>query len=80
MLIFSVEFLILGAAAGLLGALLAEGFAGVLLTRMLDAPWRIHWIPALAAVILTALIATATGWLTSFRVLGHKPLEVLRSE
>lgn len=80
MLIFSIEFLILGAAAGLLGALLAEGFAGVLLTRMLDAPWRFDWLPALAAVILSALIATATGWLTSFRVLGHKPLEVLRGE
>ena len=35
--IFSVEFLVLGAVAGLMGSLLAGGFANLLLKRMLDA-------------------------------------------
>ena len=35
--IFSVEFLVLGGVAGLMGSLLAGGFANILLKRMLDA-------------------------------------------
>jgi hypothetical protein len=34
----------------------------------------------LLAVALTALIANTAGWLASFRILGRKPLEVLREE
>jgi len=32
------------------------------------------------AVLATALIAAASGWLASFRILGQKPLEILRGE
>jgi putative ABC transport system permease protein len=32
------------------------------------------------AVVGTALLAVATGWIASFRILGQKPLEVLREE
>jgi putative ABC transport system permease protein len=78
--IFSVEFLILGAAAGLLGGILATVFSNLLLTRLLEAKARIDWLPVVAAVLLTALIANAAGWLASFRILGQKPLEVLRNE
>lgn len=80
MAVFSVEFLILGGVAGLAGSLLASGFAGLLLTRWLEAPFRLAWQPAVATGVLTALLATAAGWLASFRILGRKPLEVLRSE
>jgi ABC-type lipoprotein release transport system permease subunit len=31
-------------------------------------------------VALTALLAQASGWLASFRILRQKPLEVLREE
>jgi ABC-type lipoprotein release transport system permease subunit len=34
----------------------------------------------LVAVALTALLANAAGWLASARILGQKPLEVLRDE
>jgi putative ABC transport system permease protein len=78
--IFSVEFLILGAVAGVMGALLANGFANLLLARMLDAPVSFPVLPALLAVLATALIANAAGWMASFRILGQKPLEILREE
>ena len=32
------------------------------------------------AVAATALIANAAGWMASFRILGQKPLEILREE
>ena len=78
--IFSVEFLVLGAVAGLMGSLLAGGFANILLKRMLDARTTIPVIPILASVIATALIANAAGWMASFPILGQKPLEILREE
>jgi putative ABC transport system permease protein len=78
--IFSIEFLVLGCVAGLIGGLLANGFANILLHRLLDAAGEWHAGPVLIAVFATALIATATGWLASFRILRQRPLEVLRDE
>ncbi len=78
--IFSMEFLILGIVAGLMGSLLANGFSALLLRRMLDASFRFDLLPNLAAIALTALIAVGAGWLASYRILGRKPLEVLRNE
>lgn len=78
--IFSVEFLILGAVAGLLGSLLATGFANLLLVRLLEAKGRIDWAPNAAAVVLSALIANVAGWLASVRTLEQKPLAALRDE
>ncbi len=78
--IFSVEFLVLGAVAGLMGSLLATAFSALLLKRWLDADFRIDVAPNLICVVLTALVANAAGWMASFRILGQKPLEVLRAE
>jgi putative ABC transport system permease protein len=78
--IFSVEFLLLGLAAGGIGALLASGFSALLLERVLDAQYEFQPWPALLAALGTALLANAAGWLASFRILGRKPLEVLRGE
>lgn len=78
--IFSVEFLILGAAAGLMGSLLAAGFSGLLLKRFFEARFQVEPAPVLLAIAITAVIANAAGWLASFRILGRKPLEVLREE
>jgi len=78
--IFSVEFLVLGAVAGVMGALLANGFANLLLKRLLDAQMSFLLVPSLVAVLATALIANVAGWMASFRILGQKPLEILREE
>jgi len=77
---FSVEFLVLGGVAGLMGGLLAGGFANILLKRMLDAQTSIPVVPIVLSVIATALIANAAGWMASFPILGQKPLEILREE
>jgi|SRR5579871_1085838 len=78
--IFSVEFLVLGAVAGLMGSLLATAFSALLLKRWLDADFRVDLLPNLACVVLTALVANAAGWLASYRILSQKPLDVLRAE
>jgi len=78
--IFSLEFFILGSVAGVVGTALATGFSGILLNRLLEAPLRVDTVAAIAAVVLTALVAVSAGWLASYRILGQKPLEVLRNE
>jgi putative ABC transport system permease protein len=78
--IFSVEFLTLGAVAGLLGSLLAAGFSSLILKGLLDARFQFDPWATLAAIALTALLANASGWLVSVRILQQKPLEVLREE
>jgi putative ABC transport system permease protein len=78
--IFSAEFLILGTVAGLMGSLLAIAFSMVVMKQIIKVDYRFNPIPILIAIGLTALIAAAAGWLASFRILGQKPLEVLRGE
>ncbi len=78
--IFSVEFLILGAVAGLIGSLLATGFSFLLLEQVLEAEAAIDWLPNVFTVAAAAAIANAAGWGAGFRILGQKPLEVLRGE
>ena len=78
--IFSVEFLVIGTVAGLMGGLLAGGFAWAALNRLLNADTAPDLFPVLVSVVGTALIAIVTGWLASFRTLGQKPLEILRDE
>ncbi len=78
--IFSVEFLILGAVAGIMGSLLAMAFGAIVIKRLLKADP--HFEPAVyaTAIVATALLANVAGWLASFRILGQKPLQVLRDE
>ncbi|HUQ92064.1 MAG TPA: FtsX-like permease family protein [Bryobacteraceae bacterium] len=76
--IFSVEFLILGAAAGILGSLLATGFSLLVLKRIFQVDYRFEPLPHLVAILLTALLANFAGWLASYRILQQKPLEALR--
>ena len=78
--IFSIEFLTLGAVAGIMGALLAGGFTNLVLTQLLDTEFHIDWKASLLCIALTSLLANVAGWAASFRILGQKPLEVLREE
>ena len=78
--IFSAEFVILGAVAGLMGALLAAGFSNLLLIRFFEGKWSLDPWALSIAVLASAIIANAAGWAASARILGQKPLEVLRGE
>ncbi len=78
--VFSVEFLILGATAGLIGTMLAAGFGAVVIKRLLKTDP--HFDPGVYAIAIlsSAVLANAAGWLASYRILGQKPLQALRDE
>ena len=76
---FSVEFSVLGLLAGSVGVIFANVLTRVLL-RKLEVGFQIEWTATLVALAGTAVLATATGWIASHRILGLRPLEVLREE
>jgi len=76
---FSVEFSVLGLLAGAVGVVFANLLTRVLLHR-LDVAFQIEWGAALLALVGTSVLATATGWIASYRILGLRPLQVLREE
>jgi putative ABC transport system permease protein len=78
--IFSVEFFILGAVAGIMGSLLAAAFGAIVIKRLLKADPHFEPMVYAIAILASALLANTAGWLASFRILGQKPLEVLRDE
>ncbi len=78
--IFCIEFSILGAVAGLIGAILANLFTRIIAEKFIDTSFQFDWFSLLVAAIATVLLANAAGWLASARILGQRPLEVLRGE
>jgi putative ABC transport system permease protein len=76
---FSVEFSVLGLLAGSVGVVFANILTRVLLRR-LEVEFHPDWNATLFSLVGTAILATATGWIASYRILGLRPLEVLREE
>ncbi len=76
---FSVEFSMLGVLAGVVGVVFANILAQILLHR-LKVDYHFDWKATAIALLGTAALATATGWIASHRILGLRPLEVLREE
>ncbi|MGA3160607.1 MAG: FtsX-like permease family protein [Terracidiphilus sp.] len=76
---FSVEFSVLGLLAGSVGVIFANVLTRVLL-RKLEVGFQIEWRATLIALVGTAALATLTGWIASYRILGLRPLQVLREE
>ncbi len=77
--VFSVEFVFLGLLSGVVGVIFANLLTKALLHR-LDVPFHLDWLAGLVALLSSAALATATGWVASARILGQKPLQVLREE
>lgn len=77
--IFTIEFGVLGLVAGLIGLLFANIATRALLRKM-ELDYHFHTAENLLSWLCVALLTIGTGWLASFRVLGQKPLEVLREE
>jgi putative ABC transport system permease protein len=78
--IFSIEFAVLGLVAGAVGLVFANLLARLILIHALHFEYHFQPWLNLGAWAATAALTVATGWLASHRILGQKPLEVLREE
>jgi putative ABC transport system permease protein len=63
-----------------MGTALASAFAAVVLDRLLEIHYHPDALTSALAIAISSATATAAGWLASFRILGRKPLEILREE
>ena len=77
---FAVEYGCLGLVAGLGGALTGALVAWLALRLVLDVPPTLEAAPMGVALLATVALAVGVGFLGTFRLLGRKPLPVLRGE
>lgn len=77
---FAVEYALLGIAAGVIGAGLATLLAWGVMRWILDVKWLFQLSAIVWGVIATVIGTLAVGFLSTFRILGQKPLPVLRRE
>jgi putative ABC transport system permease protein len=78
---FAVEYALLGAAAGLIGTVLASLLSWAVLKFILeDVTWTLQPDVLAVGFILTVLLSLVVGFLSTFRLLGQPPLAVLRHE
>jgi putative ABC transport system permease protein len=78
--IFSVEFTILGGIAGLMGGLLANAFSGLIVVKYMKMPFHYDVLAVLFSVVAMIILANIAGWMASTKLLGLRPLEILRAE
>lgn len=78
--IFSIEFAVLGLVAGLVGLVFANLLARTVLIHVLKFGYQFQPGMSLLEWLAVAGLSMIAGWSASFRVLGQKPLEVLREE
>jgi putative ABC transport system permease protein len=78
--VFAVEYVLLGAAAGVAGSALAAALAWAVMRWAFDLP--APWAPGvlLAGVVSATGLALLVGLLGTRRLLGRRPLGVLRGE
>ena len=78
--VFAVEYALLGVAAGLCGSLLAAALAWGVGRWALDIGWAGSPLTVASGVVGATVLALGVGFLGTFRLLGKKPLGVLRGE
>jgi len=79
-LMLVLEYGVLGAIAGTVGALGAIVLSWAVARYALDMPWDATPAITIGGIIATSLLVAAIGVLASLDVLRHKPLATLRAE
>ncbi len=79
--VYTFEFLALGALAGVLGGLAAWGLDSVVFLALLHRSYAaLPAVVLLSALVAAMALSLLSGWLPSWRLLGEKPLAILRRE
>ncbi|WP_447978818.1 ABC transporter permease [Candidatus Nitrospira bockiana] len=77
---FAAEYAVLGSVAGLIGTGLAAGLSWAILDSVFDLPWIWPVHVLLVGLALTIVLTVAVGFLATYRILGERPLSILRHE
>ena len=77
---FAAEYALLGMVAGAIGVGLAAALSWGVLYFFLDVPWLFQPDVLLGGLAWTVMLVVAVGVLSTFYLLGRRPLPVLRQE
>ncbi len=77
---FAAEYALLGGVAGLIGVWLGSLLSWAVLTYFFELPWGLHPSILISGVALTVFLTLIVGFLSTYRLLGQRPLAVLRHE
>lgn len=77
---FAIEYALLGAVAGLIGLTLGTALSWVVLRYVFDLPWSVRPEVLGSGLLLTMLLTLIVGFSSTYRILGQRPLSILRHE
>jgi putative ABC transport system permease protein len=77
---FAAEYALLGSIGGTLAVGLSSALSWLVLTHILDLTWRLHPMVLLVGLACTVVLTLMVGLLSTFRILGERPLAILRHE
>jgi putative ABC transport system permease protein len=77
---FAAEYALLGLIGGILAVGLSSVLSWFVLTHIFDLTWRLHPTVLLTGLVCTIVLTLMVGLLSTFRILGQKPLAILRHE
>jgi putative ABC transport system permease protein len=77
---FAAEYALLGCIGGVLAVGLSSALSWLVLTHVFELTWRLHPVVLFIGLGCTVLLALSVGLLSTFRILGQRPLAILRHE
>ena len=77
---FATEYAFMGAVAGLIGTILASVLSWGVLYFVFDLPWTLQPVVLAGGLLFTVMLTLGVGFLSTFRILGQRPLTILRHD
>jgi putative ABC transport system permease protein len=80
LVMFFYEHLLLGLFSSLLAVILSQAGSWVLCKYLFEIPFTSHWGAGLAMVLITVMLVTVVGLVSSIGIIRQKPVIVLREQ
>jgi putative ABC transport system permease protein len=77
---FAAEYALLGCVGGTLAVGLSSALSWLMLTHVLDLTWSLYPMVLLTGLGCTVVLTLMVGLLSTFRILGQRPLMILRHD
>ena len=78
--VFALEYLLVGLVAGSIGLMLGTALSWAVLRYVFDLPWSLHPLVLGCGLLLTMGLTLFVGFASTYRILGQRPLAILRHE
>ncbi len=76
--IFVTEYTLLGVIAGVIGIVLGNFLAWIFLKYIMEIQWRFPFLSMATLFITTVLLTIFISFFMTYRIIGKKPLAILR--